>query len=210
LAILERWQTVCKACGFEGTPRDYRRVIRGWSSWGGTTIRWGISRRVLRSSITCEISYPNARWSYSGCSVREVERLLATLDPIRYLPTLSSIIATVNTPGFGGAPGHCTLSRYFAGIGAAYDVVATRFPGATIWVHGKNIGGLGALYLAAMRSPRAIIVRSLVDVSGIAAARVGRFARQPRRDVDPFMLPRQDAPAATRARSRRRRSAWLA
>lgn len=34
LATLERWQSVCKACGFEGTSRDYRRVIRGWSSWG--------------------------------------------------------------------------------------------------------------------------------------------------------------------------------
>lgn len=34
LATLERWQTVCKACGFEGTSRDYRRVIRAWSSWG--------------------------------------------------------------------------------------------------------------------------------------------------------------------------------
>jgi len=102
---------------------------------------------------------------------------LATLDPIRYLPTLSSVIATVNTPGFGGARGHCTLSRYFAGIGAAYDAVATRFPGAAIWVHGKSIGGLGTLYLSATRSPRAIIVRNVVDVSGIAAARAGRFVR---------------------------------
>jgi predicted metal-dependent HD superfamily phosphohydrolase len=34
LTTLERWQTVCKACGFEGTSRDYGRVIRGWSSWG--------------------------------------------------------------------------------------------------------------------------------------------------------------------------------
>ena len=92
---------------------------------------------------------------------------IATLDPIRYLPTLSSVISTVNTPGFGGARGHCTLSRYFAGIGAAYDVIATRFPGAAIWVHGKSIGGLGALYLAATRSPKAIIVRNVVDVSGI-------------------------------------------
>ena len=102
---------------------------------------------------------------------------LATLDPIRYLPALSSIIATVNTPGFSGARGHCTLSRYFAGIDAAYDAVATRFPGAAIWVHGKSIGGFGALYLAATRSPRGIIVRNVVDVSGIAAARVGRLGR---------------------------------
>jgi len=34
LATLERWQTVCSASGFEGTPRDYARVMRGWSSWG--------------------------------------------------------------------------------------------------------------------------------------------------------------------------------
>jgi predicted metal-dependent HD superfamily phosphohydrolase len=34
LATLERWQAVCKACGFTGTARDYRRVIRGWSSFG--------------------------------------------------------------------------------------------------------------------------------------------------------------------------------
>lgn len=34
LATLERWQGVCKACGFEGAPRDYGRIIRGWSSWG--------------------------------------------------------------------------------------------------------------------------------------------------------------------------------
>jgi predicted metal-dependent HD superfamily phosphohydrolase len=34
LATLERWQGVCKACGFEGASRDYGRVIRGWSSWG--------------------------------------------------------------------------------------------------------------------------------------------------------------------------------
>jgi len=100
------------------------------------------------------------------------------LDPIRYLPTLSSVISTVNTPGFGGSRGHCTLSRYFAGIGAAYDVIAIRFPGAAIWVHGKSIGGLGALYLAATRSPRTIIVRNVVDVSGITAARVGRFVRK--------------------------------
>jgi hypothetical protein len=69
------------------------------------------------------------------------------------------------------------LSSYFAGIDAAYDAVATRFPGAAIWVHGKSIGGLGALYLAATRSPRAIVVRNVVDVSGIAAVRVGRFSR---------------------------------
>jgi pimeloyl-ACP methyl ester carboxylesterase len=100
------------------------------------------------------------------------------LDPIRYLPTLSSVIAAVNSPGFGGARGNCTLSRYFSAIGAAYDAVATRNPGAAIWVHGKSIGGLGALYLAATRSPRAIIVRNVVDVSGIAAARVGRFVRK--------------------------------
>jgi predicted metal-dependent HD superfamily phosphohydrolase len=34
LASLDRWQAVCKGCGFEGTSRDYKRVIRGWSSWG--------------------------------------------------------------------------------------------------------------------------------------------------------------------------------
>jgi predicted metal-dependent HD superfamily phosphohydrolase len=34
LATLERWQGVCKACGFECASRDYGRVIRGWSSWG--------------------------------------------------------------------------------------------------------------------------------------------------------------------------------
>ena len=33
-ATLERWQAVCKACGFAGTSRDYRRVMRSWSSWG--------------------------------------------------------------------------------------------------------------------------------------------------------------------------------
>jgi hypothetical protein len=99
------------------------------------------------------------------------------LDPARFLPSISSVIAVVNTPGFGGARGNCTLSRYFAGIGAAYDAVATRFPGAAIWIHGKSVGGLGTLYLAATRSPRAIIVRNVVDVSGIAAARVGRFGR---------------------------------
>src|SRR5277367_1429353 len=34
LATLERWQAVCKGCGFAGRLQDYRRVIRGWSSWG--------------------------------------------------------------------------------------------------------------------------------------------------------------------------------
>jgi predicted metal-dependent HD superfamily phosphohydrolase len=33
-ATLERWQAVCKGGGFKDAPRDYRRVIRGWSSWG--------------------------------------------------------------------------------------------------------------------------------------------------------------------------------
>jgi hypothetical protein len=101
----------------------------------------------------------------------------ATQDPARFLPSVPSVVAAANPPGFGGACGHCTLSRYFAGIGAAYDAVANRFPDAAIWVHGKSIGGLGALYLAAKRSPKAIVVRNVVDVSGIAAARVGRFAR---------------------------------
>jgi predicted metal-dependent HD superfamily phosphohydrolase len=34
VATLQRWQGTCKACGFDGTSRDYERVIRGWSSWG--------------------------------------------------------------------------------------------------------------------------------------------------------------------------------
>ncbi len=34
LAHLERWQSICKSCGFAGRVQDYRRVIRGWSSWG--------------------------------------------------------------------------------------------------------------------------------------------------------------------------------
>jgi predicted metal-dependent HD superfamily phosphohydrolase len=34
LASLDRWQAVCKGCGFEGTLWEYGRVIRGWSSWG--------------------------------------------------------------------------------------------------------------------------------------------------------------------------------
>jgi predicted metal-dependent HD superfamily phosphohydrolase len=34
LASLDRWRAVCKGCGFESTLRDYKRVIRGWSSWG--------------------------------------------------------------------------------------------------------------------------------------------------------------------------------
>jgi predicted metal-dependent HD superfamily phosphohydrolase len=34
LATPDRWQAVCTACGFASTSRDYRRVIRGWSSWG--------------------------------------------------------------------------------------------------------------------------------------------------------------------------------
>ena len=34
LASLDRWQAACKGCGFEGTSRNYERVIRGWSSWG--------------------------------------------------------------------------------------------------------------------------------------------------------------------------------
>ena len=34
LATLERWQLVCRACGVEDAPWDYRRVMKGWSSWG--------------------------------------------------------------------------------------------------------------------------------------------------------------------------------
>jgi hypothetical protein len=101
----------------------------------------------------------------------------ATLDPARFLPSIACVVATKNSPGFGATRGSCTLSRYFAGLGAAYDAVVARYPSAAIWVHGKSIGGLGTLYLAATRSPRAIIVRNVVDISGIAAARAGRIAR---------------------------------
>jgi hypothetical protein len=69
------------------------------------------------------------------------------------------------------------LSRYFSAIGAAYDAVVAQYPSAAIWVHGKSIGGLGALYLAATRAPKAIVARNVVDVSGIAAARAGRVSR---------------------------------
>jgi predicted metal-dependent HD superfamily phosphohydrolase len=34
LTTIERWRTACEACGFAGSPRDYRRLIRAWSSWG--------------------------------------------------------------------------------------------------------------------------------------------------------------------------------
>ena len=34
VATLDRWQAACAACGFAGVPRDYRSVVRGWSSWG--------------------------------------------------------------------------------------------------------------------------------------------------------------------------------
>ncbi len=34
LTTLERWKTACEACGFAGTERDYRLVVRAWSSWG--------------------------------------------------------------------------------------------------------------------------------------------------------------------------------
>ncbi len=102
---------------------------------------------------------------------------LATQDPARYLPSVTSLVATMNPAGFGSTSGTCALSRYFAGIVAAYDSITERFPGATIWVHGKSIGGLGALYLAATRSPHTIVLRNVVDVAGIAAERVGRGIR---------------------------------
>jgi pimeloyl-ACP methyl ester carboxylesterase len=102
---------------------------------------------------------------------------LATLDPARFLTSIHSVVATINSPGFGGTRGGCALSRYFAALGAAYDEVVAQYPSAAIWVHGKSIGGLGALYLAATHSPKAIVVRNVVDISGIAAKRAGRFAR---------------------------------
>jgi hypothetical protein len=34
IANLDRWQAVCKVCGFAGRLQDYRRVIRAWSSRG--------------------------------------------------------------------------------------------------------------------------------------------------------------------------------
>jgi predicted metal-dependent HD superfamily phosphohydrolase len=34
LTTLARWHTTCEACGFAGSSRDYRRIIRAWSSWG--------------------------------------------------------------------------------------------------------------------------------------------------------------------------------
>jgi hypothetical protein len=57
----------------------------------------------------------------------------ATQDPARFLPSVPSAVATVNPPSFGGTHGSCTLSHYFAGIGAAYDAVANQFPSAAIW-----------------------------------------------------------------------------
>lgn len=102
---------------------------------------------------------------------------LATQDPARYLLSVTSLVATMNPAGSGSTRGTCLLSRYFAGIVAAYDSITEHFPGAAIWVHGKSIGGLGALYLAAIRSPNAIVVRNVVDVGGIAAARAGRGIR---------------------------------
>jgi hypothetical protein len=98
---------------------------------------------------------------------------LATRDPARFIPSVTSIVTTVNQGGFGAARGTCTLLRYFLSIGAAFDRVAADFPHAKIWVHGKSIGGLGALYLAATRSPHAIVVRNVVDVAGIATERAG-------------------------------------
>lgn len=92
---------------------------------------------------------------------------LATRDPARFLPDIASVVATVNPPGFGGSAGPSGLSRYIASIGAAYDAVTTQYPDAKIWVHGKSIGGLGALYLAATRTPGAIVVRNVVDPQGI-------------------------------------------
>lgn len=94
---------------------------------------------------------------------------LATRDPARFLPEIASTVATVNPPGFGGSPGPCGLSHYFAGVGAAYDALATQYPDAKIWVHGKSIGGLGALYVAATRTPAAIVERNVVDLRGITA-----------------------------------------
>jgi hypothetical protein len=102
---------------------------------------------------------------------------LATDDPARYLSSVSSVVATMNPAGFGTSRGTCTLSHYFAGILASYDSLSGRFPSAAIWVHGKSIGGLGALYVAATRSPRAIVIRNVVDVAGIAAERLGRGIR---------------------------------
>jgi pimeloyl-ACP methyl ester carboxylesterase len=102
---------------------------------------------------------------------------LATLDPARFLTSVRSVVATVNPTGFGGTRGSCALSSYFAGISAAYDAVVSQYQGTAIWVYGKSIGGLGALCLAATRSPKAIVVRNVVDVSGIAAARAVGIAR---------------------------------
>jgi hypothetical protein len=102
---------------------------------------------------------------------------LATLDPARYLPSTTSVVAAMNPAGFGGARGTCTLSRYFIGVQATYDCLTARFPRAAIWAYGKSIGGLGALFLAATRSPRAIVVRNVVDVPSIAAGRAGRSVR---------------------------------
>jgi pimeloyl-ACP methyl ester carboxylesterase len=138
---------------------------------GGTSVEvWLDSFGLNRSSQTPDLvvlRLPGARGRGE----------LATRDPARFLPDIASTVATVNPPGFGGSPGPCGLSQYFAGIGAAYDALTTQYPGAKIWIHGKSIGGLGALYLAATRTPAVIVVRNVVDPRGIARHFVGPLGR---------------------------------
>jgi pimeloyl-ACP methyl ester carboxylesterase len=175
-------------------PSQLPRVDRFWGDriWGRLLFSPG------RGAIPCakrrlEVAVGNASvelW-LEECGPKEAQpklvvlRLLgargraelATLDPARFLPSIHSVVASINSSGFGGTRGNCELSRYFAGLGAAYDAVVAQYPSAAIWIQGKSIGGLGALYLAATRPPRAIVIRNVVDVSGIAAARAERFAR---------------------------------
>jgi hypothetical protein len=100
---------------------------------------------------------------------------LATLDPARYLPAVSSITWTLNPPSFGESRGPLTLNNYCAAVLAAYDSMAREHAGARLWIYGKSIGGTAALYLASQRPAQAVIAKNPINLPALTQRRLSRW-----------------------------------
>ncbi len=97
----------------------------------------------------------------------------ATDQPVNYWPNIRAEIWAANPPGYGGSGGRASLQKLPAVATAVYDELTKHASGRPILVLGSSLGGVSALYLAAVRPIAGLIARNAPPLREVILGRYG-------------------------------------
>lgn len=97
----------------------------------------------------------------------------ATDQPASFWPDVRAEIWAANPPGYGGSSGRASLQKLPAVATVVYDQLIERAAGRPIVVLGSSLGGVSALYLAAVRPIAGLVVRNAPPLREVILGRFG-------------------------------------